>query len=42
VLYEGKPAKKSWKYETAGSITSPEFSGAKAFVNVSNYLNFVD
>jgi hypothetical protein len=37
-LFEGKPAKKEWKAELSTSITSPDFSGVKAFVNVSASL----
>jgi len=39
-LYEGKPAKKSWKLEASAAVTSPEISGAKAFVNVSYIIFF--
>jgi len=34
--YEAKPIKKEWKVNVSANVTSPEISGAKAFVNVSN------
>lgn len=33
--YETKPAKKEWKSTGAATISSPDFSGVRAFVNVS-------
>lgn len=35
VAVEGKPAKKETKVTAATTITTPDFSGVKAFINVS-------
>ena len=39
--YETKPAKKEWKATGSATVTSPDFSGVKAFVNVSYNLILV-
>jgi hypothetical protein len=36
VAVEGKPAKNETKVTVASDITTPDFSGVKAFMNVSN------
>jgi hypothetical protein len=39
--YETKPAKKEWKATGSATVTSPDFSGVKAHINVSTNFMFV-